>query len=550
MFTAILLSLLCLSFLPIFLVVPVFAETEILSITGTDGYTLFVGGTLNSSAQSVLFSRSYNVSKISLRLGRAGTPTVNITIDLFAASAGDLPTGSSLATSNSINASTLSTSTTWYNFTFPTFPTLDNDTLYCFVLSCNTEGTLDDDDRFWHTDSTALYSNGKFSIKNSGIWVLLGGGTYDMILKLYGEQADQEIPTFSAITANSTVSGSTAQLNCTVSDDYGVSGYIFSYDNGNGTWLNATWTSGTSATSSFNWTDTVGNTGHGKVYANDTSDNWGTSDQYNFTLTADTYTVTLTPSSYTETLDRPIIVTFGISRTTGAAVTNYKLNITKDGTLYKENFTDPHFAEVEMNPTGHRYNVTGLVDEDASASVTPTCTEITLTWMVAGPGGEGSNQNPYSSLSTVSFQIDALSLGVVQPNSTVTATLHFSFTNSSFSLFSLNLGKPFASWYVSGLDTHSRYSVDATGQGEGSLILNFNIPSDSAFKTYSSTITVQAIDQAGTVYTSTADITAKVSLEGSGIVYWIRTHLAYVFLAILGVLAGLACIAVFVRRRR
>jgi hypothetical protein len=365
------------------------------------------------------------------------------------------------------------------------------------------------------------------------VWTSSGYASFSLI--------DGAAPTFSAITSNSTVSGAATQLSCNVSDDTAVSGYIFSHDNGNGTWVNATWTSGASATTSFNWTNTVGNTGHGKVYANDTSNNWGTSTQYNFTLTADTYTVTLTPSSTTATLGDSIIITIGISRTTDTAVTNYKLNITKDGTLYKENFAESQFAETEINPTGHIYNVTGLVDEDASASVTPTCAGTSLTWKAEG------TTTPSQAPTQPTFQIDAVDLGAVTPNSTATATLHFTYANSSFTLFSLSMDAPFQQWYSGGnFNTETIY----TGQSEGNVLLTFTVPGDVALQSYSGAVTVQAIDQTGTVHTSTADIAAEAIPEGAGLAYWIRTHLAYVILAIGGVLFGLICIAVFVKRRR
>jgi len=100
-------------------------------------------------------------------------------------------------------------------------------------------------------------------------------------------EEDTTGPSFGAITATNTIAGTATQLSCTLGDNVGVSGSIFSWNN-TGLWTNQTWASGSSATLSGTWNDTADYVVSARVYGNDTSDNWGASAQYNFTLTTDT----------------------------------------------------------------------------------------------------------------------------------------------------------------------------------------------------------------------------------------------------------------------
>lgn len=98
-------------------------------------------------------------------------------------------------------------------------------------------------------------------------------------------------PTFSSITANTTIAGNPVQLNCTVSDNIAVSGYIFEWNN-TGTKVNSTWASGGSASLSGTWNSTIGAKITATVYANDTSNNWNSASA-TFTLTTKTIVLQL-----------------------------------------------------------------------------------------------------------------------------------------------------------------------------------------------------------------------------------------------------------------
>jgi hypothetical protein len=105
--------------------------------------------------------------------------------------------------------------------------------------------------------------------------------------------SDSSPPTFSNISVNTTIAGEPCSFNCLISDNVNVSTYVFSTNNTGG-WTNdtevafssffndsAAWANVTKTLSS-----TVGNVVSYVWYANDTSDNWSTSGQYNLTTTA------------------------------------------------------------------------------------------------------------------------------------------------------------------------------------------------------------------------------------------------------------------------
>ena len=121
------------------------------------------------------------------------------------------------------------------------------------------------------------------------------------------ESSDNTPPTYGSISTNTTIASASCNFNCLINDDTNVSSYIFSYNN-TGTWINDTTLAFTSFyNSSAAWAnvtktlnDTVGNTVSYLWYANDTSNNWSSSDQYNLTLTAPYRpTLQLTPTTQT-----------------------------------------------------------------------------------------------------------------------------------------------------------------------------------------------------------------------------------------------------------
>lgn len=135
-------------------------------------------------------------------------------------------------------------------------------------------------------------------------------------------QSDVTPPTYSSISTNTTLANNPCSFNCLVSDDTNVSTYIFSINN-TGTWTNDT---ATAFSDFFNTTaawanvtktlnGTVGNVVSYLWYANDTSNNWSSSDLFNLTVTAHYRpTVQMSPETitcrvYLETFSAQINVT-------------------------------------------------------------------------------------------------------------------------------------------------------------------------------------------------------------------------------------------------
>ncbi len=109
---------------------------------------------------------------------------------------------------------------------------------------------------------------------------------------------DPSGPKYYSNSTNSTYAGQPAEFRLRWTDNVGLSGYVFSFDNGSG-FSNDTWTAfspgGTADWSNVTKTvnSTVGTTIQWKVYANDTGDNWNTSETYSFVTTDGTNPVVL-----------------------------------------------------------------------------------------------------------------------------------------------------------------------------------------------------------------------------------------------------------------
>ena len=104
--------------------------------------------------------------------------------------------------------------------------------------------------------------------------------------------ADTTPPTYSLNSTNSTYAGQPVEHRLKWSDNAGLSGFIFSFDNCTGTFVNDTWQawSGNPTEAWSNVTkvinDTVGCTIRWRVYANDTSNNWNVSEIFSYQTTS------------------------------------------------------------------------------------------------------------------------------------------------------------------------------------------------------------------------------------------------------------------------
>ena len=101
---------------------------------------------------------------------------------------------------------------------------------------------------------------------------------YVSIMRIKDEPVDTTPPTYSDNSTNSTIAGTNIKHSLKWNDTVGLSGYIFSFDNGTGTLVNDSWVAFTTNPDWSNVTktvnSTVGATIRWCVYANDTSNNW------------------------------------------------------------------------------------------------------------------------------------------------------------------------------------------------------------------------------------------------------------------------------------
>ncbi|MBI5697891.1 MAG: DUF2341 domain-containing protein, partial [Thaumarchaeota archaeon] len=102
---------------------------------------------------------------------------------------------------------------------------------------------------------------------------------------------DATPPQYSLNSTNSTQVSSPVEFRLKWTDNVGLSGYIFSFDNCTSSFTNDTWQTMTGTSNWSNVTKTINSTPsctiRWKVYANDTSNNWNTSQTYSF-ITTDT----------------------------------------------------------------------------------------------------------------------------------------------------------------------------------------------------------------------------------------------------------------------
>lgn len=146
---------------------------------------------------------------------------------------------------------------------------------------------------------------------------------------------DKTGPTSSNNSTNSTYAGQIIKHNLGWRDNVALTGYIFSFDNGNGTFVNESFVS---MTGTANWSNvtktinsTIGSTIQWKVYANDSANNWNVSSSYAYNATGPpNITATLISPSDTQQINR---ASFPTSQQFNWSATD-KINNTMNCSLY------------------------------------------------------------------------------------------------------------------------------------------------------------------------------------------------------------------------
>lgn len=153
-------------------------QNEVSSIGQNDG-----GATQRKKlAQSVSYGLNVRFSSIAVALRKSGSPTSTISITIEADNSGD-PSGTPLFTSDSMSASSLTTTTDYYTFTFSSAVTLDANTTYWIVLNSNTlpaEGDYIE----WRGSATGdVYANGSAQLLDvSDTWVAISNADFNLHL--------------------------------------------------------------------------------------------------------------------------------------------------------------------------------------------------------------------------------------------------------------------------------------------------------------------------------------------------------------------------------
>jgi len=123
----------------------------------------------------------------------------------------------------------------------------------------------------------------------------------------YTTPSDTTPPTYSQNSTNSTIAGTPVSHNLKWTDETGLSGYIFSFDNCTGSLANDTFVSFSGTTNWSNVTKTINSTAgctiQWKVYANDTSNNWNNSLTYSYVTTSAAQQYNRTATDYSTSGD-------------------------------------------------------------------------------------------------------------------------------------------------------------------------------------------------------------------------------------------------------
>lgn len=126
-----------------------------------------VGGTLEAQGQSFTPAATDTLSEVWFYMSKTGSPTDNLTVEIRT---GPVNGGSTVATSDTVAASGISTTAGWVKFTFSTPPTLTGGTQYFFRITRS--GARDTSNYINAQDNliTDSYDGGTRTELNSGTW--------------------------------------------------------------------------------------------------------------------------------------------------------------------------------------------------------------------------------------------------------------------------------------------------------------------------------------------------------------------------------------------
>lgn len=148
------------------------------------------------------------------------------------------------------------------------------------------------------------------------------------------------------------------------------------------------------------------------------------------------------------------------------------------------------------------------------------------------------------------FQISNLELGTIQPNSTVTATLHLRYSGSSYTFKELYLSNPFYTWFIQDSVSLTTYVLTNPTESNADVTLTFQIPADVPIQNFEGEIRFTVLDAFGTSHTSSAVVSASVegASEGFDFQVWFRANWWVAVFIVVAVFAVLGLVATKTRR--
>lgn len=241
--------------------------------------------------------QDYNITKITLYLGKYGSPTGNASVKIYAHTgvygSSSLPTGSAFATSDPFDVSTITSGYNQYNVTFNASQQyqMTHDGYYVWAWE-NPSSGIDSDNyvKVCRQSSTDPYSGSSCRYRNSA-WEVIGANPgRDVAFRIYAEeQPVYGDPEYSQVRMNCTRAGNSSTLfinwTCT---GHTLSGFQIEHNN-TGVMANYTWTEMTGSQNrseyTFTLNSTVDTTIQLREHCNDSNNDLTTTDWYYFTTT-------------------------------------------------------------------------------------------------------------------------------------------------------------------------------------------------------------------------------------------------------------------------
>lgn len=179
-------------------------------------------------AQSFTASGTYEIDSLRVRMCKFGSPTGTAVARIYAHTGtygtSSVPTGSVLATSGTLDVSTLSGSDSWitFEFTGSNRIILNSGTYYCISIYYNGG---DASNQVWVGMKGTGAHGGNESYYSGGAWNISGSPTYDVVFYLLGLDPTLEVETeeFMSLTESDGISDS---LELSVSDDIAIVDYV------------------------------------------------------------------------------------------------------------------------------------------------------------------------------------------------------------------------------------------------------------------------------------------------------------------------------------